>query len=291
MLHDIYNSKEKSSRYILNSFIHKDKFMRLVEEASIQNRYSDKKFIFTLDDGLSEHYWAAKLLNELRIETYIFAPTNPIINNHIIHSNLIQYLITSKMISEIYAYIEDYLKNEKVDKSTIEKYKLNNVKNSTWNEEMVFITNSLRYSKYGKKIIKVLFLKYISDEEKNNANNLYMNIEELKEISKLDKVLIGGHGSNSDILTEINSLKEEIEKSYNVLNDLGIEKKYFSYPNGIYNNKIINTLKEFGFQKGFTTNYKDNMFKTDNKYKINRVDIATLINTSNNSISEILRNL
>ena len=86
MLHDIYTSKEESSRYSLSSFINKSSFIEVSEEISKQNKTNRKEFVMTLDDGLSEHYWAAKILNDLGIKTYVFAPFNPIFNDHIIHS-------------------------------------------------------------------------------------------------------------------------------------------------------------------------------------------------------------
>ena len=40
-----------------------------------------------------------------------------------------------------------------------------------------------------------------------------MKPEDLDEISKLENILIGGHGGDSDILTETKSLNEEINLS------------------------------------------------------------------------------
>ena len=287
MLHDIYSNKEKSSRYSLKSFINKSTFIELAEEIQKHNKSMHNEIVMTMDDGLAEHYWASKILNELNIKTIIFAPTKPIFDNHIIHSHLIQFLATSKSSYEISRYIENYLIKEKTNENEIANFKLNKVANSTWTKDMVFITASLRFSS-AKKITRFLFENYISAEEKNNAKNLYMSPECLKQISDLPYVIVGGHGSYSEILTETNSLENEIAESINILKKLGTNEKYFAYPNGIYNKKIIKMLKSYGFSKGFTTAFTDKNISCEKDFKIKRIDISSLINTSNNTIKELI---
>ena len=290
MLHDIYASQEESSRYSLSSFIKKSTFIEVAEEISIQNKTHRKEFVMTLDDGLTEHYWAAKTLNDLGIKTYVFAPFNPIFRDHIIHSHLIQYLVTSKYKLEIFFYIEKFLLQANITESEITKYKQNNYPNSSWTNEMVFITKVLRYSIYGKQLTNDLFNEFISKKEKLNSKNLYMKPKDLEEISKLENILIGGHGGNSDILTETKSLNEEINLSYKMLEELCIKNKYFAYPNGIYNENIIKALKVKGFNKAFSTEFKNNNVKNNEEYKINRIDLATLLRSSSNTIKDIFNN-
>jgi len=288
MLHDIYSNKEISSRYSLKSFINKSTFIELAEEIQEHNKSMNNEIIITMDDGLAEHYWASNILNELDIKTLIFVPTKPVFENHLIHSHLIQFLATSKSTLEISNYIENYLIKEKTHPNEIKNLKLNKVLNSTWTKEMVFITTSLRYSA-ATKIAKLLFQNFVSKEEKSNAKNLYMTPEDLKSLSNLSNVVIGGHGSYSDILTETNSLKNEIEESSKMLKKLSTNEKYFAYPNGIYNDAIIKMLKSNGFSKAFTTAYEDKNVIGQKNFKIKRIDIASLINTSNNRIKEIVR--
>lgn len=287
MLHDIYSDKEKSSRYSLKSFINKSTFIELAEEIQKHNKSIHNEIVITMDDGLAEHYWASKILHELNIKTLIFAPTKPTFENHLIHSHLIQFLATSKSSLEISEYIENYLIKEKTHPNEIKNFKLNKVPNSTWTKDMVFITTSLRYSS-AKKIAKFLFETFVSKEEKSNAKDLYMSPEDLKSLSNLSNIVIGGHGSYSDILTETNSLENEIEESFKMLKKLGTNEKYFAYPNGIYNDEIIKMLKSNGFSKAFTTAYEDKNVIGQKNFKIKRIDIASLINSSNNKIKELV---
>ena len=133
---------------------------------------------------------------------------------------------------------------------------------------MVFITSSLRYSSVAKNLTTLLFNKYISNNEKINANNLYMNPEQLNILSRLNNILIGGHGSNSDILTKTDLLDEEINESFNMLKSLGIKEMYFSYPNGMYDNKVLKKLKDKGFKKCFSTSYYCTKIKNNKNFKI-----------------------
>jgi len=101
--------------------------------------------------------------------------------------------------------------------------------------------------------------EYISnrDELGELFERVMMNFEQLNETSELG-IEVGGHGYWHVGLTCINKerLYEEIEKSLNFVNK--IMKKHicktrtFAYPYGLYNNDVIDVLKEKGFSAAVT---------------------------------------
>lgn len=88
-------------------------------------------------------------------------------------------------------------------------------------------------------------------------------------------VTIGSHGMNHYILTQLDDIKikYEITESLSVLkNNVKTISEYFCYPNGNYNNGVINTVKLAGYVGAIGTEIGYNTSKT-NKYCLNRIAI------------------
>jgi hypothetical protein len=67
----------------------------------------------------------------------------------------------------------------------------------------------------------------------------------------------------------------ELENSEKILNEWGLEiNSSFAYPNGSYNDKIIDTIKESNYKYAFTTQPQFvDLSKNEFKYKIPRICI------------------
>jgi peptidoglycan/xylan/chitin deacetylase (PgdA/CDA1 family) len=82
-----------------------------------------------------------------------------------------------------------------------------------------------------------------------------LNIKELKEISTNPYVTIGNHTDNHSILTNYSSeeIKKELSLSNKILFDLtGINPSTVAFPNGNFNNEVLEITQELGFQFAFT---------------------------------------
>jgi len=118
---------------------------------------------------------------------------------------------------------------------------------------------------------------------KLDVNEIRAIINELSEyISNQDEsselgIEVGGHGYWHVGLTCINKerLYEEIEKSLNFVNK--IMKKHicktrtFAYPYGLYNNDVIDVLKEKGFSAAVTMIPKVESIRKLNLYELGRI--------------------
>lgn len=72
--------------------------------------------------------------------------------------------------------------------------------------------------------------------------------------------------SDAELEYEIKTSKENLEKK------LGFKLRYFAYPRGIYDKRIITTVKEAGFEKAFTVN-GGTVWKNSDDFLINRISI------------------
>ncbi len=83
-----------------------------------------------------------------------------------------------------------------------------------------------------------------------------MSHEELVEISGCPLMTIGAHSHCHNILTQLSG--EEIRKSVKTSKELleewtGRRIRYFSYPNGNFDDGVVDIIRDLGFECGFTT--------------------------------------
>ena len=107
-------------------------------------------------------------------------------------------------------------------------------------------------------------------------DGVMMNEEQLRELVELG-FEIGGHGYWHVGLTSISHerLYQEVEGSLAFVNEFmgksACEFRTFAYPYGLYNNEVINALKEVGFHAAVTTKPIINRMTSFNIYEIGRV--------------------
>jgi len=141
----------------------------------------------------------------------------------------------------------------------------------------------------------------LSNTQKANRKELnhsgkFLTIDELKLLHK-EGWIVGCHSaihadfeklSDNDIEQEVVESKKTLERN------LGFKIKYFAYPKGISNEKIIASVKKAGFSKAFSANAGLITTKR-NKYKIPRFVMENngkfSVPFSFSNAAQILRNL
>jgi peptidoglycan/xylan/chitin deacetylase (PgdA/CDA1 family) len=122
--------------------------------------------------------------------------------------------------------------------------------------------------------------EYIDNSSKRTMQRLYeeimMNCDQLKEMSELG-FEVGGHGYWHLGLTNISKedLYREIKNSLNFVNKFMnnsiCEIRTFAYPYGLYNNEVINVLKEVGFHAAVIMTPIINKIVGLKQYEIGRI--------------------
>ena len=270
MFHDIRNFTDTNfpNRYKLRSFLTKKQFMHQID--LIKSRYNiikstdirsvnldeDKNdyAVLTFDDGLSDHFYVYNYLKSIEVKATFLVPTAPVLEQKMIHSHKIQFIIAS---ADEEILVQEILENFVNKKEIWNKYSTTKWKDNWWSKEMTFLTNFLRehstpsfnnhiYTDY-------LFEKYVSKNFEEFTRDFYFNESQLEEISNSNDMTIGGHGYTSDNLLLIDDIDFDIKESYNFV------KKYsddfvFSYPNGGFDENIKNVLKDCGCSLSYTVN-------------------------------------
>ena len=286
MFHDIrdFNENYFPKRYKLPYFYTINSFKKILQRFKpiSFNKELRSGYIYTFDDGLLDHYYIAQILNSMNISAIFFIPSGPVREREMVLSHKIQFIIASRDENIIVNELLNLIKaNYEVSSEELSHYKKSKWSNNIWSEEMIFITRILREFKAAndrKKLSDALFSKFVSNDEKDFANNFYLNIKQVEEIANMNHI-IGGHGdkSNDFSFCTNHEIITEIKASNDFINLFNPDKKYYAYANGGFNDYSISMLDKYNFKKAFTTN-KEN--KTTSKLKNlfkKRIDPMTLL--------------
>jgi peptidoglycan/xylan/chitin deacetylase (PgdA/CDA1 family) len=100
-------------------------------------------------------------------------------------------------------------------------------------------------------------LKSLNSKQKvNTYTNSILSIHELRELSKCPLITIGAHSHCHNILTQLSDdeIKKSIKTSKQLLETwIGRPVQYFAYPNGNYNDDVVNIFKKADFECSLTT--------------------------------------
>lgn len=97
-------------------------------------------------------------------------------------------------------------------------------------------------------------LAHILEVDQRPPQLRYLGIEELRQALSLGHE-VGGHSKTHPLLSELpqDELEEELLASCQLLQDLDAwDNPSFCYPNGDYNQNVINTLRQIGFKRACT---------------------------------------
>lgn len=269
MFHDIRNLEDTNypKRYNLKSFLNEEQFKYQVN--LIKNKYKiissldvknidihndDNDYaVLTFDDGLSDHFKVYKYLRSLKITGTFLIPKMPIIENKVMNTHKIQFILAStdeKIIKDEILGLFD--NKEKIWKD----YSTTKWKNNWWSEEMIFITNFLRRYNDSNlnhtQLTDYLFDKFVTKDELNFSKDLYLNKKNIEEMSN-NGMIIGGHGDVSENLLLIDDYKTDINESKKFISKYSNEF-IFSYPNGGYNDIIKTHMNSINCSISYSIN-------------------------------------
>lgn len=98
----------------------------------------------------------------------------------------------------------------------------------------------------------VLFIYAQASEERYGD---YMSFDQIKEASKYGEIGLHSYAHPHLLRLDSNKVKEDFTKGYEVFKKhLGYSPKYYAYPYGEYDERILNIAKEFKFEAIFNQN-------------------------------------
>lgn len=235
-----------------------DKNYNIISPEKLTNLKEDlpiNSALITFDDGfLGAFNNGIKFLIENKIPSLMFLNMEHVINNTpLISAKAIFY---QKICSDVY-----FNKNEKLH----------------------LTINPIRLKSIEKELSKNL------DEEILNYQGKLADYQTVYKFSKSDFVFYGNHLYSHWNSTALNKfeLNYNLEKNEYELGKLNNNCKYFAFPNGKFNHQIVDTLKNFNFNKVFSSSGRIN-FNLDN-FTLDRINLTEFEYNSNKLYLRILK--
>lgn len=204
--------------------------------------------VITFDDGYAKNYQALfPIVKSINIPVTIFVATRAVKDGKLYwYDRLINALQGCNSVELSLSHL--FLGN----------YRINYCKGSeNWREIERLLSDLKTLNPDIRENAVEGILKGLNSKQKENTyTNSLLSIQELRELSKSPLITIGAHSHCHNILTQLSNdeIRKSIKTSKQLLESwLGRPVQYFAYPNGNYNDNVINILKEAGFECALTT--------------------------------------
>ena len=254
--------------------------------------------LITFDDGLSDHYTAAKILSELNISAIFFIPTCILEEKLPANPTIIHYTIAVFGIEKFLKEFREILVNNKLDK------KLFDVQYSKDKDNVLDIISKIKSTfKYklryynSRKILLGIYKNLFSSEYKNMLSTIHLTESQIREMLEMGHY-VGTHTyshisvaatelNSDDFIKEIISPKNYLEQKFNT------KVNSFSYPFGgkndcLSSSELIKKTSEYNL--AFTVEEILNTRNTSpyqlGRYQINSSDTSFKLNSIIQNISK-----
>ena len=259
--------------------------------------------LLTFDDAFIDHFITVfPLLEEKRIQGCFFPPARAILSQEVLDVHKIHFILATtsykikSLIKDIYACLDKYREQFQLGKNSYYYTKLA-IEDQYDTADVIFIKRLLQVELEDcvrRLITNELFEKYVSCDEKSFSQELYMDVEQLKCMSR-NGMYIGGHGSKHQFLNEISvsELESEINETIELLNRVNTPTVdwVMCYPYGVYNNTVIEILKKNSCALAFTTKVDIATISKENAYTLERLDTNDFPKLSSSSPSALTKKI
>ena len=254
--------------------------------------------LITFDDGLSDHYTAAKILSELNISAIFFIPTCILEEKLPANPIIIHYTIAVFGIEKFLKEFRESLVNNKLDSKLFDLQYSKSKDNL--GETISRIKSTFKY-KLGyydsRKILLDIYKNLFSSEYKNMLSTIHLTESQIREMLEMGHH-VGTHTyshisvaatelNSDDFIKEIISPKNYLEQKFNT------KVNSFSYPFGgkndcLSSSELIKKTSEYNL--AFTVEEILNTRNTSpyqlGRYQINSSDTSFKLNSIIQNISK-----
>lgn len=247
----------------------------------------ENAMLLTFDDGYSDHFLEVyPTLSREKIPACFFPVGQCVLENRVLAANKIHLILAC--VEDIALLLKTVF--EKLDQDRAD-YSLQ-AKEYYWNKlaipsrfgdskEIMFFKRILQRELpefFRNTILDELFVKYVSKDEKSIAQELYMNLDQLRFL-KDQGMHIGCHSYHHVWLNHLSPTEQEkeLDLSLDFLKKIGIDLTRWTlcYPYGGYDNALIQLAKQKGCMAAFTVEHRMANLKEDNPYVLPRFDTAS----------------
>ena len=231
-----------------------------------EDNLPEKSCYLTFDDGYKDHikYVLPELVSR-KIQGSFFIPVQPVVERDILDVNRIHFILAK---TEDYYKLAQELESLCLDRG-LNHDELETLKSDFTHpsrhdsREVMYVKHMLQHGLsegMRKDISSVLFDKYVGMTEKDFADELYLSVEDTKELIN-SGMYVGSHGYRHLWLNRetVNSQRHEIDLSLKFLHDVGARNNdwIMCYPYGAYNQDTLDLLKDRNCAAGLTTEVEE----------------------------------
>ena len=207
--------------------------------------------VVTFDDGYAgNRRILLPLLKSMDLPAAIFVSTGAVISRELYWYDRIITAVQSDRESKL-----------DLSQMGLGSYRLNRTRESAnWAETQRLLSDLKELQPLERDTAVAEILEMLKDNEGASRYAIcHLTQEEIKEMSGSPLVTFGAHSHCHGMLPQLTAsgVTDSVMKSKSLLEKwTGKEVKYFAYPSGAYDKKVINALKEGGFECSFTTKSK-----------------------------------
>lgn len=219
--------------------------------------------LLTFDDGYTDHYeHVLPLLAERSMQGSFFPPACAVREGRVLDVNKIHFTLASganptDLVSEIFTAMDEN-RSEYGLRDNADYFATYSTESRYDDPEVAFIKRILQKGlpePLRAPLIDRLFRRFVTEDEKAFASELYMSVEQLRELHAAG-MFIGSHGDQHLWLNTLspNEQRQEIDNSLDFLAELGVptDDWVMCYPYGGYNDSLLALLRDRQCALGLT---------------------------------------
>ena len=243
--------------------------------------------LLTFDDGYSDHFLNVfPLLEERGIKGCFFPPAQAVLEHRVLDVNKIQFVLASvsnpsMLLTEVFDAMGEF--REEHSLKSREDYLVAITEKHRYDPPEVTILKRLLQRELPEKVraelVRRLFVKHVTSDEKAFAEELYMSVEQISCIRR-QGMHIGSHGYSHAWLDHLSpqGQAEEIDRSVKFLRELGADMDQWTicYPYGGFNESLLELLQDRGCTFGFTVEARMADLNVDGRLTLPRIDTNDL---------------
>lgn len=289
-IHPVSPERFKKQLEITGSYYHFISENDLISALQNKKKLPEKCCLVTFDDGLKSQYeFAVPILKKKLIPAVFFISSQPYTDKKAIIVHKIHCLLANVAIETLLRELE--IQYRDISERELDWGEIGANKISNWYRfddektgKFKYFLNYYLSPEIANQIVDNIFYAYYPISEEQFCQNLYLSIEELKEINLNSLFSLGLHTHTHFNINgkDKQMIDEDIVKNYEIIRDLVNTKDIYgiSFPFGLLSSeefeyKLNDVLKKLGLLYGVTSHKAINM-DFQNPFLLGRFNVNDL---------------
>lgn len=255
----------------------------LLSALNLETQLPENSVLLTFDDGYIDHYTNVfPILKEMKIPAFFSMPGKILAEKKVLDVNKIHFILArmsiEKLLPLVYQQLNHFREKGYMIPLNKELYQKLGIGNRFDGADVVFIKRLLQVElEEGLRnlIVDDLFRQVIPMPEDEFVQELYMNLDQVKEMSKTDGISFGIHGYDHYWMNRLTpvGLANDIKLALKVFEGIVNPNRWICcYPYGSYSADVIDYISKNGAVAGLGTDVNIATVNEKSRYILPRLD-------------------